>query len=150
MIAKNCSGKIPVPGELTAEDTEILASVDELLPQCRAHHEVQALHKSLDAIWKVVADANRYFAGQEPWALKKTDPERMGTVLYITAEVIRQVAILAQPYTPNAAGKLLDLLVVAENSRNFASLGSVGRLKSGVELPKPTGVFPRYVEVEQV
>jgi hypothetical protein len=40
---------------------------------------------------------NRYFAGEEPWALKKTDPARMDTVLYVTAEVVRQVAILAQP-----------------------------------------------------
>jgi len=150
MIAKNCEGKIPVPGGFTADDAEMLASVDALLPQCREHHDVQALHKSLDAIWKVVADANRYFAGQEPWALKKTNPGRMATVLYVTAEIIRQVGILAQPYTPKAAGKLLDLLVVPHNVRYFANLGSAGRLKSGVELPKPEGVFPRYVEDEQV
>jgi len=149
MIAKNCAGKLPVPGDFTADDKEILASVDALLPQCREHHEVQALHKSLDAIWKVVADANRYFAGQEPWALKKTDPERMATVLYVTAEVIRQVAILAQPYTPGAAARLLDLLVVPDDARNFACLGTANRLPSGTDLPKPEGVFPRYVEDEQ-
>lgn len=148
MIAKNCEGKAPSPGELIVEDKEILAAADALLPQCREHHEVQALHKSLDTIWKVVADANRYFAGQEPWALKKTDPERMATVLYVTAEVIRQVAILAQPYMPAAAAKLLDLLVVPEDARSFAHLGEAGRLQSGIELPKPEGVFPRYVEEE--
>ncbi len=107
------------------------------------------MHKSLDAIWKVVGDANRYFAGQEPWALKKTDPERMATVLYVTAEVIRQVAILAQPYMPTAAAKLLDVLVVPEDARSFAHLGEADRLQSGVELPKPEGVFPRYIEEEQ-
>lgn len=149
MIAKNCSGEIPAPGDFTAADTDMLTMVDALLPQCREHHDAQALHRSLDAIWKVVSEANRYFARQEPWALKKTDPERMETVLYITAETLRQVAILAQPYTPNAAEKLLDLLVIPENSRDFTSLGDVGRLKPGVQLPKPTGVFPRYVEDEQ-
>jgi hypothetical protein len=50
-----------------------------------AAHDSNAINKALDAIWKVVADANRYFAGQEPWALKKTDPARMATVLYVTA-----------------------------------------------------------------
>ncbi|MEO1161427.1 MAG: methionine--tRNA ligase, partial [Pseudomonadota bacterium] len=149
MIAKNCDGKMPSPGEFAAQDKEILAAVDALLPQCREHHEVQALHKSLDAIWKVVADANRYFAGQEPWALKKTDPERMATVLYVTAEVIRQVAILAQPYMPASASKLLDLLVVPDDAREFEHLAEAGRLPSGTELPKPEGVFPRYVEDEQ-
>ena len=149
MIAKNCEGKMPSPRELTTEDREILAAADALLPQCREHHEVQALHKSLDAIWKVVADANRYFAGQEPWALKKTDPDRMATVLYVTAEVIRQVAILAQPYMPASAAKLLDLLVVHDDARSFAHLGDTARLPSGTDLPKPEGVFPRYVEEDQ-
>jgi methionyl-tRNA synthetase len=85
------------------------------LAECRAqHHDAYAINKSMDAIWKVVADANRYFAGQEPWALKKTDPARMETVLYVTAEVLRIVGLLAQPYVPVSAEKLLDLLAVPE------------------------------------
>ncbi len=55
-----------------------------------------ALHVVLSEIWAVVAEANRYFAGNEPWRLSKTDPERRDTVLYVTAEVLRQVAILVQ------------------------------------------------------
>jgi methionyl-tRNA synthetase len=96
----------------------------------------------LDTIWKVVADTNRYFASQEPWALKKTDPARMETVLYLTAEVLRIVGILIQPYVPQSAAKLLDLLGVTE--RRFADLSK--RLVSGVTLPAPTPIFPRYVE----
>ena len=70
----------------------------------------QQLHQVLNAVWAVVADANRYFAGEAPWALAKTDPARQGTVLYVTAEVLRQIAILAQPFMPASAEKLLDLL----------------------------------------
>ena len=62
----------------------------------------------------MVAEANRYFAGAEPWALRKTDPARMGTVLYVTAEAVRQVAILVQPVMPDSAAKLLDLLGVPD------------------------------------
>ena len=58
----------------------------------------QQLHQVLSAVWAAVADANRYFAGEAPWALAKTDPQRQGTVLYVTAEVLRQIAILAQPF----------------------------------------------------
>jgi methionyl-tRNA synthetase len=96
----------------------------------------------------VVADANRYFAGEAPWALAKTDPAKQGTVLYVTAEVIRQVAILAQPFIPASAGKLLDLLAVPESERSFAALGSAHRLAPGTPLPAPSGVFPRYVDPE--
>ena len=69
--------------------------------------------------WAVVADANRYFAGEAPWALAKTDPVRQGTVLYVTAEVLRQVAILALPFMPASAAKLLDLLAIPEGERSF-------------------------------
>ena len=146
MIAKNLGGVLPVPGALDADDEAIIARADALLDLCRDALKEQALHTALAAIWSVVAEANRYFAAKEPWALKKTDPARMGTVLYVTAEVIRQVAILAQPYMPASAGKLLDILAVPEGARDFAALGAAGRLAGGTQLPAPSPVFPRYVE----
>jgi hypothetical protein len=93
-----------------------------------------------------VADANRYFAGEAPWALAKTDPARQGTVLYVTAEVIRQVAILALPFMPTSAAKFLDLLNIPETGRDFAALGSGHRLAPGTTLGAIKPVFPRYVE----
>ncbi len=146
MIAKHCAGKVPRPGEFTEADREILAATDGLLEGVRASMDKQALHQMLGAIWKVVADANRYFTKQEPWALRKTDTERMETVLYVTAEIIRQVGILAQAVMPQSGEKLLDQLNVTAESRSFAHLGEAGRLQAGTELPAPTGVFPRYVE----
>jgi methionyl-tRNA synthetase len=148
MIARNCQGRVPEPGPYSPEDTAILEAADRIIVEARQHHEVQAIHRALDAIWRVVADANRYFAGEAPWALKKTDPARMNTVLYVTAEVLRQLAILAQPYVPAGAERLLDLLAVAPAMRQFASLGEAGRLAPGTALPAPQGIFPRYVEAE--
>ncbi|WP_417767603.1 methionine--tRNA ligase [Stappia sp.] len=148
MIAKNCEGSLPQPGTFTDEDEAILAQADAMLPVVREAMSRQAIHQALSVVWACVAEANRYFASQEPWALKKSDPARMGTVLYVTAEVIRQVAILAQPVIPGSAGRLLDLLALDEGARDFASLGGGGRLAPGVALPRPEGVFPRYVETE--
>jgi methionyl-tRNA synthetase len=108
-----------------------------------------ALHHALAEIWRVVADANRYFASEEPWAKRKTDPERMNTILWTTAEVIRNVAIMAQPFIPAAAGKLLDLVGSSADARAFASVGEGGRISGGLALPAPQPVFPRYVEAEE-
>jgi methionyl-tRNA synthetase len=108
--------------------------------------KTQQLHQVLNSVWAVVADANRYFASEAPWALAKTDPKRQGTVLYVTAEVLRQVAILAQPFVPGSASKLLDLLAINPAERSFAALRS--RIRAGVTLPTPSPVFPRYVEAE--
>jgi methionyl-tRNA synthetase len=148
MIAKNCGGTVPEPGELTDADKTILASADALYAKAREAMDRQAITKYLDAVWAVVADANRYFAGEEPWAKKKTDFKRMETILYVTAEVVRQVAILAKPVMPQSVRKLLEILGQPDDMRSFKALGEAGRLVPGTVLPEPQGVFPRYVEPE--
>jgi methionyl-tRNA synthetase len=149
MITKNCDAKVPTPAALSEADRAILAATDALLMQAREAMNTQQLHLVLQAIWSVVADANQYFASSAPWELKKTDPAKMATVLWTTAEVVRQVAILAQPFVPAGSAKLLGLLAVPENARDFVSLGEKGRLKAGTPLPAPTGIFPRYVDEEE-
>ncbi|TCL89890.1 methionyl-tRNA synthetase [Rhizobium sp. PP-WC-2G-219] len=148
MIVKNCDGAIPVCGPLNEADEAMLASADALHASTRTDMDALAIHKVLASIIAVVSEADRYFAGQEPWALKKTDPARMATVLYVTADVVRQVAILLQPFMPGSAAKLLDLVAVPENQRSFAFLGEAGRLASGTPLEAPKPVFPRYVAPE--
>ncbi|MNL80175.1 Methionine--tRNA ligase [compost metagenome] len=72
----------------------------------------------------------------------------MGTVLYVTAEVVRQIAILLQPFMPESSTKLLNLVAASADARDFATLGEAGRLKPGTVLEAPTPVFPRYVAPE--
>jgi methionyl-tRNA synthetase len=146
MVTRAFGGVLPAPGEFTANDQAILAQADAMIGKARDAMKTQALHQVLNAVWAVVAEANRYFAGEAPWALAKTDPKRQGTVLYVTAEVIRQVSILAQPVIPESAAKLLDILAVPADARNFAKLGAGHRIAAGATLPAPAPVFPRYVE----
>jgi methionyl-tRNA synthetase len=149
MIGKQLKGALPAPGAFSENDKAILAAADAMIERSREHMKTQQLHQVLNTVWAVVAEANRYFAGEAPWALAKTDPAKQGTVLYVTAEVIRQVAILSQPFMPISAGKLLDLLGVPEQERGFDRLGGKQRLAPGSALPAPAPVFPRYVEPEE-
>jgi methionyl-tRNA synthetase len=146
MIGKNCDGKVPTPGAFSDADRAILDQAEAALATARAAMEEQGIHVALSAIFAVVAEANRYFAGQEPWALKKTDPARMETVLYTTAETVRRVAILCQPFMPGSSAKLLDLLAVDAGHREFAHVSPAHALVAGTPLPAPQPVFPRYVE----
>ncbi len=148
MVARQLGGTLPKPGAFMDNDQAMLAAADAMIGKAREAMKTQGLHHVLNTVWAVVADANRYFAGEAPWALAKTDPARQGTVLYVTAEVIRQVAILAQPFMPASAGKLLDLLAVPAGERGFAHLGGERRIAPGSTLPAPAPVFPRYVESE--
>ena len=146
MISKQFEGVLPEPGAFTDNDRAILAQADGMIGLARTAMATQQIHQALNAVWAVVAEANRYFAGEAPWALAKTDPARQRTVLYVTAEVIRQIAILAQPAMPVSSAKLLDSLGTPDNARDFSALGGVTRIKPGAALPAPVPVFPRYVE----
>jgi methionyl-tRNA synthetase len=139
---------VPRKGAPTAEDEAVLAAASEALDLARKAMAGQAIHQALAAVIAVVAEADRYFAGQAPWGLKKTDPARMETVLWTTAEVVRRIAIMLQPYVPGSAAKLLDLLDVPADKRLFAHAGDADALVPGTPLPAPAGVFPRYVEQE--
>ena len=119
-----------------------------MIGKAREAMATQQLHQVLNAVWAVVADANRYFASEAPWALAKTDPKRQGTVLYVTAEVLRCVAIMAQPFVPSSAARMLDLLAIPAGERSFYELNGEKRIAPGRALPAPAPVFPRYVEPE--
>jgi len=148
MIGKHCAAAVPEPGAFSEADRAMLDQAEALPEKVRGAMEDFALHQALAEIWAVVGEANRYFASQEPWALRKSDPARMSTVLYVTAEVLRIVGILVQPFIPDSASKLLDLLAVSPDQRRIAAIGEDGRLAPGAALPAPQPVFPRFIEPE--
>lgn len=149
MIAKNCAGCVPEPGSFDQHDQELLGSARALIDEIRPAIERQAFHTALMALWEVVSEANIYVDRQAPWALRKTDPERMNTVLYVLAETLRHLALLTQPFMPDAADRLLAQLAVPAENRTFGHLGAENALVSGAQLPKPLGIFPRFVEQDE-
>jgi methionyl-tRNA synthetase len=157
MIAKNCGGAVPDWREAGAgpDDLALLARADALIGICRTAMKSFSLHLYLNAVFEVVAEANRYFANAEPWRLAKIDPARMRVVLFTAIETLRIAAILLQPAMPGSMAKLLDLLGVAPEARNFAAIDAgdgAGRIDAphrlpvGAALPVPAPIFPRYVE----
>ncbi|MEW5729281.1 MAG: methionine--tRNA ligase, partial [Pseudomonadota bacterium] len=148
MVGKNCGNAVPVHGEFGDDDREMLDAAHGLLHKVRDAMDRQMFHEALEAIWVVIRAANGYVDRQAPWALRKTDPARMGTVLWVLAETIRNLALLTQPFMPGASARLLDQLAVPEDARSLAFCGSHHALKPGTPLPAPQGVFPRFVEEE--
>lgn len=150
MINKNCGAQVPQPGAFSEADKALLDIASLVLPVAREYLDRDlAFHNALAEIWKVVGDANRYVDAQAPWELRKTDPDRMATVLYVVAETVRRLALLVQPFVPGSAAALLDLLAVDADARTFAAISPDHKLTPGTALPKPKGVFPRFVEEEK-
>jgi methionyl-tRNA synthetase len=150
MVAKNCGGILSAPAVLSEADERLLAQAAALPAQSRAAMQDYALQMILTEIWRVVSETNRYFASEEPWSKRKADPPRMQTILYVTAEVLRIIAIMTQPFLPASMEKLLGLLGVPANARNFVDAEAAQGLVPGTVLPAPTPVFPRYIDAEEV
>src|SRR3546814_1726697 len=86
MIAKNCEGRVPQPQALSPEDEALLQAATALLGGVRTEMDRQQFHSALTKVWECVGDANRYIDHAAPWTLRKTDPARMATVLYVLAD----------------------------------------------------------------
>ncbi len=147
-IAKNCGGVLPQSASEHAVDQALLTLVAELTrTEMPAHFEDLALSQGIEAWLRGVFACNQYIDAQAPWALRKTDPDRMMTVLGTLYEAIRDLAIAILPIIPGSAGRLLDQMGISEDERTIAALAdpeSYGRLASSgfrLDLPKP--IFPR-------
>jgi len=144
MIFKNCDGKMPQAGAFTDEDNILLKhAYEELVPSMREEGSQMKFNRMLEKIWRLVLDANAYVDAQAPWALKKEDPERMNTVLYVLAETCRVLGIAIQSVTPESADKILAQIKIANDERLFEHINADYALKAGLEIDKPEGVFPR-------
>jgi methionyl-tRNA synthetase len=145
-VQRNAGAAVPTPGAFTAEDKAMIDAGAAALETARAEMKDFAIHRYLEAVWRTIGDANRYVDKQAPWTLRKSDPARMATVLYVCIESIRRAAILVQPVMPDSAGKMLDQLAVPADKRGFADLATP--IAAGTALPPPTGVFPRIAVAE--
>lgn len=143
MIYKNCDMATPEPGMFERPDLDLMKETYACLEDIRGKADKMEFHRVLERIWHVVGEANAYIDTQAPWTLKKTDFERMKTVLYVLAEVIRCLGILVLPFMPESGGKILDQIRIPSDERTFANLCEDDCVKPGRQIEAPQGVFPR-------
>ncbi len=147
LIFKNFDGKIPdYPQNLTNDDNKIINFSDTLLEKLRIKIDNQELHLVIQLIWELISEANKYIDGQAPWSLANKNKDRMGEILAIMTEVIRNIAIFLQPIIPESANKILNQLKIPNNERTFNFSCGKYRLSKNITIEKPYPVFPRYFE----
>ncbi len=143
MIWKHCDGKVPQASKSIYDQKELLQFAESLIIKIRTQIDQQLIHIVIEDIIDLSNRANTYIDHQSPWTLKKTDEEKMKSVLYVLAETIRYIAIILQPFVPDSATKILDQLSISKDERKFKHLSRNYALKAGTEIPEPKGVFPR-------
>lgn len=145
MVAKNCDGLVPQHGDFTDVDLSLLAASEDIIGKLRYALDLQLFHEALEIVWVVIRAANGYVDSQAPWKLKKENPDRMATVLYVLSESIRRIALVLQPFMPDTMSRMLEQVAVNIDHRTFSHLGEDHYLIPGTALPEPGGLFPRFI-----
>lgn len=151
-IYKNCDGMIApaVPETLNQDDADFLAksSMKFLLDAVKPHMDNQRFDKALEVIMQAVYAANAYIDKEAPWSLKKTDINRMQTVLYNLCISMKSIALILQAFMPVSAAKILDQLAVPNDQRGFSFISEP--IPANTKIEKPEGIFPRLDKQESV
>jgi methionyl-tRNA synthetase len=147
LIFKNCEGYLPAIRGHHADDVALLdlvgANVGKHIPD---YFEELAMSHALESWMQAIFACNAYVDVQAPWALKKSDPQRMETVLATLFICIAQLTVAVLPIIPNSATRLLDQMGIPNEIRNFVNIGShwySPLAESGYQITQPTGLFPR-------
>ncbi|MBP6363796.1 MAG: methionine--tRNA ligase [Novosphingobium sp.] len=146
-IAKNLDGYLPAIRGHDATDAELFAVVDKAVrSEVPAAFEALALQQGIDSWLQAVFACNAYIDAQAPWTLRKTDPERMETVLATLYICIAQLAVGIAPVIPASAAKLLDTMGIPAENRGYFSVGGhwySPLAESDFRIVAPTPLFPR-------
>ncbi len=136
MIHKNHDGAKPPTGERTAEDLELLATVEELLVKEAEQIESVELKAGLRTAMDAAQAINVYLNATEPWRSAKTDPERSATVLATALDAINGARVGMSPYLPFSSEKLDSILGVPAGWERVD-------VPAGTPIPKPSPLFPK-------
>jgi methionyl-tRNA synthetase len=153
MIFKNMDGDLKASLPLTDQDRALLGAVREGVAGLRTSFMGLAFNDGLESWMRAVFACNQYVDEQAPWALRKTDPERMEAVLMVLFRAVRDLAISVRPVVPASVDKLLDQMGQDAERRTYAALETENWFEetaaSGFKVDKPQGVFPRLEILEE-
>ncbi|MEL6531290.1 MAG: methionine--tRNA ligase [Pseudomonadota bacterium] len=146
-IAKNCDGSLPQIFGHTEADNALFETVDNAInSEIPSHFEKLALQQGVEAWLQAVFACNAYIDSEAPWTLRKTDPERMQTVLATLYICIAQLAVAIQPVIPGSSTRLLEAMGIAAEHRTYAGIrghwySPLAESEFRISAPKP--LFPR-------
>jgi methionyl-tRNA synthetase len=153
MLEKNFAGKVPKPGEFLPQDVALAKEAQNAIGEVLERYEKFEFARALEAIWSVIATADKYLTSEQPWALGSSPEEesRKATILWTTAELLRIVSALAHPVLPESTAKVWSLL------GQTTALGETpldglrwGQLAAGLNLGEFHALFPRVEKTEAV
>ena len=150
MADKYFGGTLPTEREAAPIDDDFKACVTQLLAVVDGEMDKTRIKQALEAIFTVVARANKYIDETEPWKLGKDETKRarLASVLYNLLESIRVISALLAPFMPSTMPKVWEQIGASENDVKYEKLNKFGVLPENVTVHKGEILFPR-IDVEK-
>ena len=134
---------VPKKGELDDRDRAALARIDEARDAARSSFEACEFRDALKAVMDLAQAGNQYFDAVAPWALVRSDKERCGTVLHVSMEICKALAVLAFPVMPSSAERIWRDLGMEGSIEEVGWKGIAMPLKEGEAMEKPAPLFAK-------
>ena len=142
-IEKNCNSKLPKPSDLEKVDSDLLNNLVDKVPELISYMDKQDLNNYIKKVVDFSFDANKYFNDLQPWALKKTNIERMNTILYTVVSQIKNISILLNPIIPISSDKILDIMNLKKNDRLISAINTNNIFDHNLEFNKTSILFKK-------
>ena len=142
-IKNNCKNKVGKIKNLSSADKDLIEKTKVLTKNLREEMDNQNLNNYIKSVINISFLTNKYINDEEPWKLKKTNPEKMNNVLHIALEQIGKISILLSPLIPKKSSLVLDSLNVNSKLRNLSFLDGKNLLGDDVEIKNLNILFKK-------
>jgi methionyl-tRNA synthetase len=140
MIVKHCDATVPSNKNVSESERKFLSKISNELSILTSHVNNQEINIYIKKLWDIIGSANKYFNDNKPWELKNTDKKNFNNVLYVTAEIIKQIGIMIYPVMPDTSIKILNFYNI--KSKNI-SLNMLNIDLANIKINEIKPLFPR-------
>lgn len=141
LTKKYFDGVVPPCGELLDVDKQALDEFKDVKNKVEGYLDAFKFREAQKEAMNLARIGNKYMTECEPWKVWKTDPERVKTVLYISLQLVANLAIAFEPFLPFSSEKLRRLIQMDTCDWNL--LGNHDLLKAGHQLAEPELLFEK-------
>ena len=141
LTKKYWAGVVPACGELQDVDRATLEEFEGVKDKLEAYLDAFKFREAQKEAMNLARIGNKYITECEPWKVWKTDPKRVETILYISLQLVANLAIAFEPFLPFSSEKLRKLINM--ESFDWNELGSTNLLKAGHQLAEPELLFDK-------
>ncbi len=142
-IEKNCDGKLPGPAKFEKDDIHLLDNLINKTSELVDDINNQNLNDYIKKVVDFSFDANKYFNDLQPWSLKKTNIERMNTILFTIVLQIKNISILLSPIIPLSSEKILDIMNLEDEEKKLAAINKTDIFKHDLKFKKTSILFKK-------